>query len=310
MNKQFNIIFIVLVSIMFFSCGTTVKIRIEYPPLVDVRNMETITVIPVEWKDNGRYNYLARDLTRTLTRNVRRSEILRFIEPECLRNIDRASYWEYVDVYLECEILDVTTGQESAERRNKDNEIEKYTIETATVNISYRYISAINNIVLASFHKDVSAGEEKENRGNNNKLLNALLSTALRLAAVQETNELARKAVRDGFFNMDNEINFYTTTERRNILQSTNRDPAFRRAERFVRQKKYNDALIIYRTLYEETGSAVACYNMAILLQVNNQFMDALVLLEDLFRKLNERSIEQPGFLIEEIRRLRLIVYN
>jgi len=67
MKRYFNnFVFIEIISVIFISCATMVKFEIEHPPLVDMRGKKTITVIPLEWKDNGAYNFLSAEITKKL----------------------------------------------------------------------------------------------------------------------------------------------------------------------------------------------------------------------------------------------------
>jgi hypothetical protein len=49
-NKSLNNFILTIFVLIFVSCVTTIEFGVEHPPLVDMRNMETITVIPLEWK--------------------------------------------------------------------------------------------------------------------------------------------------------------------------------------------------------------------------------------------------------------------
>jgi hypothetical protein len=41
-----------LVPIVFFSCITTIEFELRHPPLIDMRDVNNITVIPLEWNEN------------------------------------------------------------------------------------------------------------------------------------------------------------------------------------------------------------------------------------------------------------------
>jgi tetratricopeptide (TPR) repeat protein len=269
--------------------------------------METITVIPLKWKDNKKYDFLANELTRSLVAGVKRSKIYKFIDPAVLSDIDKSDYWQYVDVYIDCEIIDIKTEYETEKTEENDSDktkTKKYNICTVTVNIEYKYISAIDNKVLGSFNKTAQAKEKYDNSGKS--IIYGLV--AFLVSGETLSNKIAIKAVRDFSFGMYEEVNPYKTIERKRILQSTSNNTAFKEAEKLVRQKKYNDALFLYKKIYEETGSAVACYNMAILLEFKKQFIEALALLEDLDEKLANKNIDAHPFITEEIENLKSII--
>ena len=309
MKKYYKYFLILLIQIIFLSCATRVEIRTLHPPLVDIRKMETITVKPLEWRDNDEFNLyanlFARDLTKILISNVRTSRILQFVDPSILKNIERTMWWQFVDVYIESEIINVSITRE-VEEVKMDEKLREYTTVTAAVNIIYRYVSAIDGKIMASFNRTYHASQKFDN----SKRMTAIRVAALLITGQTASRRLVIRALQNISSDIYNEINSFTTTERRNILQSTSGEPRFREAEKLIRQKKYNDALILYRRLHEETGSIVACYDMALLLQATGQFTEALSLLEDLEERIAEKGMEPPTFIIEEIKRLNSIIYR
>jgi hypothetical protein len=308
MNKFFKYLFLIFIP-TFISCAAIVKFEIEHPPLVDMRSMETITVIPLEWKNNGRYSYLANDLTRVLINGVKRAKANNFIDPVILRNIDKSDYWEYVDVYIDCEIIYVTTDDKIELKEEKDGDktkTKRYITRTVTVNIEYKYICALDERILGRFNKTEKASETFNDSARSSKWWTELLLDIF-VPKGPSTEKLSRTAVQRFRF-MNNELNPYTTAEERRIVESKNKEPVFREAKKLVRQKNYFEALILYKNIYEKTESITAGYNMALLLQANNQFIDALALLEELNEKILSIGIRSPQFIKKEIQRLELIL--
>jgi hypothetical protein len=271
--------------------------------------METITVIPLEWKNTGRYSYLAGDLTRILTNGVKRANAYNFIDPVILKNVEKSNYWEYVDVYIDCEIIDVKTDDKTEIKEEKDGDktkTVKYITRTVTVDIEYRYISAIDERVLGYFDKTAKESETFNYSTRASKWWQELLLDIF-IPQGPSTEKLSRSAIQQ-FSYMYNELNPYTTTEERKIIRSKSKEQVFKEAGKLVRQKKYLEALLLYKNIYEETGNITAGYNMALLLQANNQFLDALALLEELDEKLYNMGINSPPFIIREIEKIKLII--
>ena len=171
MNKLLLAILVLLLT----SCATTVQFKVEHPPLVDLRDVDTITVIPVEWSDDGPYSYLAGDLTKYLSAGVKKHSRYRFVEPAKLKNVDESNYHNYVDVYILVGVSDVSTTEDSKtteEQVMTEDESGKKTnakakrittvTRTVTVNIDYQYIRAIDNTVLGRFNKNTSSSESFE----------------------------------------------------------------------------------------------------------------------------------------------------
>jgi hypothetical protein len=275
-----------------------------------MRNIKTITVLPLEWKDNGRYSYLANDLTRALISGVKKAKTYNLVEPLILKDIEKSGYWEYVDVYIDCEIISITTQDETdriEEKDDDDNKTKKYVTRTTTVNIEYEYISAIDEKVLGTFNKTSRASERFVVSSGASKSFGELLLNML-FSQGPSPRRLSKTAVLKFSFMMNNELNPYTTKEERQIAESKNKDQVFKNAKKLVKQKNYFEALMLYKNIYKETGSVVAGYNMALLLQANNQFIDALALLEELDKKISKTNTKSPPFLIKETERLKVII--
>jgi hypothetical protein len=296
---------LILISTICISCATTVTVETEYPPLIYMEDMETITVIPLEWKNNGGYDYLARDLTRILTVGVKKSKIYTFVDPAILRGMDKEDYGEYVDIYVDCEIMDVTVNDETEETEEEDgNKTKKNITRTVNVTIVYKYISAVDGKIVGRFER---TAQSSQNFNNSGKSIVIRLAIAL-ITGSTSSDRMAIKAIQKFSSFMDHEINPYMAQEKRSIRKSTSKNKAFKEAEKLVRQKKYDDAMIAYRSLYEETGSVVAGFNMAILLEEKNQFMEALVLLEEIKERLAKMDRITPSFITKEIKNLGLII--
>lgn len=310
MYKLFNVFCLVLITVIFMSCATTIKFSIEHPPLVDMRNVETITVIPLEWTDNGEYSYLANYLTQALIAGVKEVNTYNFVEPSILESAEKSYYWKYVDVFIEGKIIDVVTDNktETKEEKNGDKtKTKKYVTRTVTVTIEYKYIQAIDDKILRSFKKtERSATTFDDSPRSSNWLVELLLR--IFIPKGKSSTELAKSAIRQFSSDMRNEISSYKTTETRKIMNSTSKNKLFKDAEKHIRQNNYFEALMVYKDIYEQTGSIVAGYNMALLLEANNQFFEARALLEELDSKISKSSINSPPFIKKEMEKLKIII--
>ena len=102
---------------------------------------------------------------------------------------------------------------------------------------------------------------------------------------------------------MSQEIDPWTSRERRNIRRvAGNRQAA--EAVQFVRQRNYTEALDIYKNIYQQDGGAFAGYNTAVLLQANDNFTDALNLLEDFTGEMEKSGKKNPPFIRREMNRI------
>ena len=296
---------------LLVSCVTTVVFEVEHPPLVDLRAVNTITVIPLEWNKTGSYRYLENAVTRALTTGLRKVKTCTFIDPAAvLTDVDKKDYWEYVDVYIIGEITGVASNDESEtkeEESGKKTKTKIYVTRTVTVDIEYKYIRAIDDKVLGVIKKSESHSVTFDNSERAEKWwANLLLDIFVPKGPSSE--KIARSAAAKFSRTMQREIAPWTGTEKRRIQKSTNKDKRFEGAQKLVRQKEYFYALVLYKSIYEETGSIAAGYNTALLLQVNGQFKDALELLENLDEKIAKMGIDSPPFIKDEIERVKKLI--
>ena len=285
---------------MFLSCATTVKFRAEHPPLVDLRGIYNITVIPLEWRDNGRYRYLAGDVTRALGSGVKKAKIYKFVNPSKLKNLSPVNYSDHVDVYITGEIRGVYSYDRNDIRVKNDSddeskkEITLYTTRTVVVEIEYKYVRAANSEVLKTFRKRETSSTTfrvtgKEKRGNN-------------------TSVIARGLVKNFSNTMSRELNPWTTAEKRRIERDKNGDVRLTEAEKLVRKKKYSEAFDMYRGVYNETGNVAAGYNAALLLEADQKYEEALLLLENVSTRVLQSSFVRPDYIRDEINRLKKLL--
>ncbi|MCL2293805.1 MAG: hypothetical protein FWC36_02915 [Spirochaetes bacterium] len=311
MKKTLKTLFILIILMIQASCATNVvRFQVDRPPLVDLYGVNTITVIPLEWSNQGRFNHLANDVTRALTTGVKRARGLNFVNPSKLRGINESDYWEYVDVFIRGRILNVSSHDVSnvrEETRNGRIERVTYTTRTVTVDIQYRYIRAINLEVLAVFNRTETISTTFDNSRRAKRWWQNLLYDVF-VPRGQPPDDLARAAISRFSAGIYRELVPWHSSERRRIKSSTKRDRRFNEAERLVRRNEYFLALIKYRNIFEETGSFVAGYNMALLLQANGQFAEALELLKKLDERLSASGINSPPFIRNEIENLNGII--
>jgi hypothetical protein len=296
-------------SLTALSCVTKIKLTIEHPPLVDLRNVNTITVIPSEWNERQKYSSLAGNLTRALTSGVKKTNAYRFVEPAVLKNKDKSEYGEYVDVYITGEITDVSSRDQSETKEEKDGDktkTKKYTTRTVIVAVRYRYIRAIDDALLGDFSRTESSSVTFDDSERSSEWW---IELALNIFLPKGTpsEEIAKTAIRGFSAGMERELVPWTSTEERQLEESTSKDPRFKEAEKLVNKKNYSQALTRYKNIYEETGSLIAGYNMVLLLEENKRFAEALAILEEIEKNMSE-SGGSPHFVKNEIRRLKEIV--
>jgi len=159
------------------SCATAVFFDVRHPPVVDMRGVDSITVIPFEWNERGWSGdparrrgwggarhvsvHLSRQVTAELLSGLRGGNIP-VVDPHRLYNVLPQDYWRHVDVFISGRIVGVSASDHVNSReeiRGQNTVTINEITRTVTVDIEYSYIRASNNEVLGHFRKSATARE-------------------------------------------------------------------------------------------------------------------------------------------------------
>jgi len=321
-------------AFIFLSCATTLTFDVDHPPIVDLRGVKTITVIPLEWDAGYRYSEFAKHVTSALVFGVRRGNI-DYVDPAVLQSVPTLEYWKHVDVYITGRITNVRVGDDVYSRDEEWGNTTRTTISrtrTVIVDIEYEYIRAYNNEVLGHFKKSTSqtggAGEQVlyyietdrfrnqhstgRNRNNYHRERNRNNYYRERdrrrrtqdyqlydlTDDIQLTNTIAARAINQFSHAAWREQNIWTTTETRNLKGNTS---GLSEAKRMIRRRYFGRAYEIYSEMYEQTGNINAGYNLALMMQFDNKYTDALELLKQIEKNIIESGKRVPAFITREI---------
>jgi len=311
------------------SCATVVTFDVERPPLVDLRGINTITVIPFEWNSVREQTYLAKCVTTALLAGLRWGNV-NIVDPYTLENNGGWNYRQFADVYITGRITNVNVYDQVDiinQTYINQNMIRETVIGTAIVDIEYSYIRSSDNRTLGYYRKSETTTssfertryqEQDSNRYNNRNInRNTARDTARRGAGWTDSSyprrgswqeSIAESAILQFSDTMVHELGPWTVTESRHIKKRTGDDQLAARANNYIEQDRYDDALSLYKTIYEQSGNIFAGYNAAILLAANQQFADALGLLE----RLRDRQLQEgksiPPFIKNEIKKMAVFI--
>ena len=315
------VLFLFAAILVMVSCATVVKFDVEHPPLVDLHNVNTITVIPFEWDSIRAHTYFARRVTAALIAGLRRGNI-DFVDPYALENSMGRNYGQYADVYITGKIINVN-AYDQVETRNEIYStytiIREFITGTAVVDIEYSYIRSIDNKVLGNFRKRETASASfeqtryREEHTNHNTDRNTGHNTARRGTGRPHSvfpfwgiwqERMIESAIVRFSGTMNHELGSWTTTEKRSLKKKTGDDSLVAEAKNFIKQNRYDEALALYKTIYEQNDNVFAGYNTAILLAANKQFSAALGLLERLRDGMLKEGKKIPSFIKKEITKI------
>jgi len=300
--------------ILSASC-TTVSFQVEHPPVVDLRNINTITVIPFEWNSAGRNAALSRHATSALVNGIRTGK-LEYVDPQVLENVSVKNYWKYTDAYITGRIINAGTNRYTETKEEShwnyySNEYETVTVRvttiTTTVEIEYSYIRSADSKVLGYFRKSETYSGSYEHPRDRNRNFNRNrreYGPGIYRQGKREDTGFAEAAIEKFSYSMSRETGPYTTNEKRNIKTGTGNDRRVTEANRLIRQNRYDEALVLYGDIYARNPGAAAGYNTAVLLAANGKYAGALALLTNLNKKTEDAGKRSPPYILKEIKKL------
>jgi hypothetical protein len=310
--------FLAVLAPVLVSC-TSVSFPVEHPPMVDLRNANTITVIPLEWNSNRRNEHLSRAVTSALINGLRMGKV-EYVDPQVLKDNPVQNYWKYADVYITGRMIDAKTSRSVETKTETDwnshsgrheNVSIKITTITTTVEIEYSYIRSVDNVLLGFFRKTETGSVSYEHMERRNESRRSNQYSGRREGAPRAYQPgrgldtgTAEAAIAKFSYTMAHELGPYTTTEERNIKAGTGNNRRAAEANRFIRQDRYQEALAIYSDIYKQNSNAAAGYNTAILLAANKKYADALALLTNLQNRTENAGEKSPSFIRKEIKKL------
>ena len=316
-----------LLPVLLLSCVTSVSFNVQHPPLVDLRNVKSITVIPFEWDCDLRAEHLSRHVTSALIRGLKRGNIT-FIEPYPLKDVKKSDYWKYVDVYIEGKLINIyswsyTTPVETTSVYGTKRT--KYlTTRYATAYLEYRYIRSSDGEILGYFNKNQTSsitfeqqpdyqfnqrsGRRSGGPPTGRRPGGRPPSDFPRSGSWQEG--MAESAISRFSDTMSREIRSYKTPERVKIRGGSGKYPQLDEAKNFLRLNKLDDAFLIYSILYKQTGDVIFGYNAAVLLAAKGLYSQSLALLEKLKTNLIQSGKRIPAFLRNEIKKISDFNYS
>jgi len=303
--RKFFLIFISFYTAMScITCATAVRFEVKNPPLVDLRGVRTITVIPLEWQ-NIRYLDYGSDVTQALLAGLKRAKRYTVVDPYKLGRIDRSQYRNYVDVFLIGTITNVATesSTETVKEKDGDKTVEKrITTVKATVSIQYSYFNAANETILGTFTKTEVNSIVSDRTGRRTREQPRIAGT---IRTGRRYNRVVRSAIEKFSYTMNNELVPWTNFEKRKlIMEKKNGDQYMIEAQKLVKKGNRPDALIIYRRTYAQTDNINAGYNAALLLEAGGHFVEALAILKELEGKANTSNFKSPLLIKTEIVRV------
>jgi hypothetical protein len=178
---------------------------------------------------------------------------------------------------------DDSTVERTIKQKDKDgNEYEQtvyYYKRTLSIKLTYRAVNTSSGVIMATKTVSDSKTDEIEYENKNN---------------LRDAELVYQDMVRDMLPIIARQIAPYKVTEFRSLVGDETKNPLMEKADKFVQQELYDDALKIYISVWKETKNPAAGINGAIMYEAVGDVDNAISLAKEVSNATaNERAMEE-----------------
>lgn len=271
----------VLLALMLSACATSIPVTVEHPSLVDMKGITSISVLDFSDRRprffdsypegiSPMFRVLEKDrnvgliVSDAIRRSITRSGRYRVIDVPAWEKPYRFG----VDAYIDGSISDysITNSLSIVVRKDsKGNDVRYWVVRREMrLAFSYRVVEASTGRILDSLQKEGSTFETTDKREfevvvfNDYDMLQRILDRIIP-EIQKEILPWSEQA--------------YLT------IQNNDKEPKFKLAEEYVKNKQYEQAVNLYLDLYRNKNEHLAGYNAALVLFAMNQKERAIELM-------------------------------
>jgi hypothetical protein len=290
-----------LILSVYTSCGTTISIRTEKPPYLDMQGVEKITVMPFEFTYKKSVGFdiidsllstfftmllgggsnsakteadqnIADYINEAIKKMIVKETALVLIDQKELLRSDAANYSSVIDIYIAGQISKYRTVDHLTKVNITNSKGEKNTVtrtdRSVTLEFTYRIVRVSDGFVL----KEFEAQETESSSEGGNEVPKYL----------ESSYALATKIIDKKIDKLPHYFAPWILYERRELMKDEAKDKRMKEAKRHAEKGNYNHALEIYHTVYMETGNTSAGYNAAIMAEALGNTGDAIEIMKKL----------------------------
>ena len=302
MKKTFGLITLAILTLLAFSCSTTVSTDVTRPAELDLEGVNTVSLLPfktsseMDLNSNGTkpvysfYDYFDKYQTQYSKMNdefdivnaidsklytkMSMESDLTLVDPAAVERAFRSKSTLPVDIYVTGGITSFSSIIESevVERTTKQGKVpaEKYWREL-NLSLLYQVVDTNTNTVLSHNEFDYSAKSSKE----------------YALDDVATTYSLAESKVNAFVAEIMKE--FLPYEEEKSLTLLSHKDSAMKEAEKLAKKGQLGMAKNKYLSLYNSKDYFEAGYNAALLLQAMEEYEDAKEVMTKVYKRFGDQ---------------------
>ena len=272
----------------FFSCATTIPVKVARPPAMNTSGINRIGIIPFGYsygiRDSRLAERVADELTRVLSEKLSQTGRFTVVTDAELGRLERQreTLADHIDAIFTGTVNNITSHEDRSVSTYEDrdgNIRERITYSrTVTVDFTYQLLNARDRSIIGQVTKGSGTGLFSNNS------LTDYDSDRDRLASPYD---LAVRIIQSQLRNFNRDVVPYTATENRTLADQTTRDKTVKNqmkdALALVKSGSYRPALTRYQAIYGASGEFAAGYNAAIMAEVLGDMNNAIALMSGLY---------------------------
>ena len=277
-----RIVLFSVLSFLFFSCATTVNVKLTRPAEVDLNGARTIAVLPIIPSDYD--EQIAIEALKTqIEKGLLDSPYITLVSSEAVENAKRRGYLNPADVYLTgkmvyFDVVDKRSEEKKLVKAATDDhpaeyEIKRYWKRQVQFKLKYQIVDSSSNKVLAADEYSTSNTSSTYKSQKELPSVYSIIDYDIRKASRQILQQLQP----------------YTVTKSITLLEVRTKDKELKQrmkaAAELADNSKLNEALKEYDAIYKERGIVEAGYNVAVLLEAMGDLSGAEEMMLSVYEK-------------------------
>ena len=293
MKNLVKIVTILLVSLLAFSCASSLSATRTRPAELDLNGANSIAVLPFQVNSKqtevvnilglfaftvGNTNTdevkLASEVTNAVQEMFLNSGYMQVVGSQRVQEALQGNTAIPCDVYISGSILEFSNKINSSTTKNKDGSETTNYKRDLQFTVRYEVIDSQTNRVIDMKTKTLSNSSSYYSSRN----------------SVSSMLEVAKPEINELVSDIKKQIQPYTVTKSFSMKKIKSDDSLVKEATAAVKAGSVNDALDKYLALYNKTGIYEAGHNAVLLLQYKENYSEAKALCQELYNKTGSKD--------------------
>jgi hypothetical protein len=263
--SRYFVLFIVISSISFFSCATTVSIMVTKPPAWNTSAISRIAIIPFTSRSDSQ---VAQFLTVTAAQNIQSTGKFTLIDYSEITRLERAgeNIADHVDAIFSGQVNRMESHDRVETSEGYGGKTYRSYYRDVSLEFSYMLKRAGDGVIIGQTIREGSS--------------TAYESESSKLPAVYD---IAKSIATAQLEYLKRDIAPWQNEEKRVFEEDKMKDPRMKTAKVMLKEKSFRSAYTLYTNIYKDSLNFAAGFNAALCTEIVGDIEDAAVLMRQLW---------------------------